>query len=156
LKHRQLDISLRLDAEDIDKEYMESKGVFTPKKGRTMIYSNESDHSARNWMDVKLLNLPFKVLVSVAVDFRKCMGAPGHHEGICRVPGCQVGLFGVQVKPALNLDDISMYKFADNASTAHIHNPHARESNHGRVHRISRSCRARCSQHCSHHRQTLS
>lgn len=106
LKHRKLDISLRLDAEDIDREYTESKGVYTPSKGRTMIYSNEPDIPARNWMDVKLLNLPFKVMVQVAVDFRKCMGAPSHHEGTCRVPGCQVGLFGIQVRPALNLDDI--------------------------------------------------
>jgi hypothetical protein len=109
LKHRKLDISLRLDAEDIDKDYTESKGVYTPRKGRTMIYSNERDVPARNWMDVKLLNVPFRVLVSVAVDFRKCMGAPSHHEGTCRVPGCQVGLFGVQVRPALiNLNDFSM------------------------------------------------
>jgi hypothetical protein len=108
LKHQRLDISLRLDAEDIDREYMGSKGVYTPSKGRTMIYGIERGLPARNWMDVKLLNMPLKVMISVAVDFRKCMGAPSHHEGICRVPGCQVGMFGVQVRPALiNLGDVS-------------------------------------------------
>lgn len=105
LKHRRLEISLMLDAEDIDKEYTESKGVYACRRGsRDLAKLYERDCEARNWMYVKLLNVPFKVMVSVGVDFRKVMGAPTHHEGVCNVPGCVVGLHGVQVRASLAFD----------------------------------------------------
>lgn len=90
-------INLRLNAEGIDGRYTEWKGVGAFRYGREKLWSN-GDLVSRNWMDMKLLKFPFKVLVSVAVDFRTGMGAPRHPEGACNVQGCQVGLHGVQVR----------------------------------------------------------
>ena len=94
-------ISLKLDAESLIKEprvmHPELKGVKNVRNGQEVLYSNQHGVS-RNWMDVKLLNMPFRVRVSVTVDFRKGMGAPTHHEGHCPVQGCQLGLWGQQVR----------------------------------------------------------
>jgi hypothetical protein len=90
-------LNLTLNAEDIDGRYTEWKGVGAFRHGREKLWSN-GDLVSRNWMDLKLLKFPFKVQVSVAVDFRAGMGAPYHLEGPCNVQGCQVGLHGVQVR----------------------------------------------------------
>lgn len=101
LEHRTLLINLRLDAEDVDRTFTEWKGVRAIRQGQAMLYSSKGKDVARNWTDVKLAKMPFEVQVSVAVDFRKAMGAPSHHEGGCRVPGCVVGLHGIQVRQNL-------------------------------------------------------
>ena len=89
-------IKLKLDAEDIDARYTEWKGVAALRDGRKMLWSN-GDLVSRNWMDLKLLTMPFEVKVIVAVDFRAGMGSPRHPRGPCPAPGCQLGLHGIQV-----------------------------------------------------------
>jgi len=93
-------IKLRLNAEHIDARYTEWKGVAALRDDRKLLWSN-GDLVSRNWMDVKLLTMPFKVKVIVAVDFRAAMGSPRHPRGPCPAPGCQLGDHGVQVRPLL-------------------------------------------------------
>ncbi|GAB7322612.1 hypothetical protein MBLNU13_g03524t1 [Cladosporium sp. NU13] len=88
-------IKLRLNAEDTDARYTEWKGVAALRDGQKRLWSN-GDLVSRNWMDVKLLAMPFKVKVTVAVDFRTGMGSPHHPRGPCPAPGCQLGLHGIQ------------------------------------------------------------
>jgi hypothetical protein len=116
LTQRKITVKLRLDAEDIDKTFAEWKGVRAIRRGQAMLYSNQGSYAARNWMNVKLFKMPFEVLVSVAVDFRKGMGAPGHHQGACGDPGCVVGWHGIQVRRSLAFHNLLLYYSADHAS----------------------------------------
>jgi len=99
-----LEISLKLEPEKIEQDVSaRARGVAMYRNGREILHYYRV--SARhNWKDVKLVNMPFKVQVSVSVDFRKAMGAPSHTEGPCPVYGCHVGLCGVQVR--LSISDI--------------------------------------------------
>ena len=90
-------VELGLDAVDIDARCMERKGVAALRDGQKLLWSN-GDPVSRNWMDVKLLTMPLRVKVTVAVDFRAVMGSPGHLQGPCSAPGCQLGLHGIQVR----------------------------------------------------------
>lgn len=102
-------IKLRLNAEDIDARYREWKGVTALRDDRKLLWSN-GDLVSRNWMDVKLLTMPFKVKVIVAVDFRAAMGSPRHPRGPCPAPGCQLGDHGVQVRTLLLIvDEVSVH-----------------------------------------------
>ena len=109
-------INFHLDAADVDRRYTEWKGVAQRKDGQEKLWSN-GNLVSRNWMDVKLAKMPFKVSLSVNIDFRKVMGAPTHPEGPCSMQGCQVGLYGCQVRPFSDLDlvddDTSMHRLAD-------------------------------------------
>jgi hypothetical protein len=93
-----LEISLKLVPENIEQDVSSrERGVAKYRNNsKFMYYYRVSAH--HNWKDVKLVNMPFKVQVSVSVDFRKAMGAPSHTEGPCPVYGCHVGLCGVQVR----------------------------------------------------------
>ena len=63
---------------------------------------------------MKLLTMPFKVRVIVAVDFRAAMGSPHHPRGHCPARGCQLGLHGIQVRPILLvIEKLSVYRFTD-------------------------------------------
>lgn len=93
-----LKIKLKLDAEHI-KNAMEWRGVGALRQGQQKLYSNRTYNGVRhNWMDVKIVKMPFSVRVCVAIDFRRSMGAPSHQPGQCPIHGCQVGLHGVQVR----------------------------------------------------------
>lgn len=55
------------------------------------------DNGRADWRGVTLLTMPFDVRICVDVDLREAMLAPLHHVGECQVPGCKVGVYGVQV-----------------------------------------------------------
>lgn len=92
-----VEVSLNLKADDIQ-NLLGLKGVTSFEDCQSRLFSNRTVGGVRhNWMDIKLLNMPFKVRVAVKVDMREAMGSADHGEGICPAHGCQVGLFGIQV-----------------------------------------------------------
>jgi hypothetical protein len=142
-------INLKLDLGDARK-YKCLRGVGTFRLGHKLLYrfGNGAYH---NWMDIKLLNVPLKVQVTLAVDFREAMGASGHPHGPCPVYGCQVGLYGVQVRLSLYLCLLSgntvIVNAADQSFTVYPNNARARARNRRRVLRIPRSRRKGRSRH---------
>lgn len=79
-------------ARGYEQDWPTTRGI---ARGKDTLYPHNSGHAT--WSGVKILTMPFDVRVCVSVDFRNAMHASFHHIGHCHVPGCQVGLHGVQV-----------------------------------------------------------
>ena len=79
-------------AKGYEQDWPTTRGI---ARGKDTLYPVNGGHAT--WSGVKILTMPFEVRVCVSVDFRDAMHASYHHIGHCHVPGCQVGLHGVQV-----------------------------------------------------------
>jgi hypothetical protein len=92
-------VYLRLDCRDVEKD-VAMKGVGKLRDGEYEQYSNRAPNGVRySFLDIKVLKEPFNLRVAVRVDFRKAMQASSSHaQGPCPIPGCQVGLYGRQVR----------------------------------------------------------
>jgi hypothetical protein len=91
-------VALNLNTDDLEVG-VGLKGVKTLKRGFFGFWTNNRRGVRHSWEDIKLFKLPFKVIVTVRVDFLKAMGAPSDHVAgtPCSVAGCQAGMFGRQV-----------------------------------------------------------